>query len=281
MYYLRCLFVNKGISMNMLFKRLLLVLTSGAALVGISACGKKTKTTKKTKKVEAPVAARRAHPNTEKLMNDLYSGVSGFGIPQSDEQKIVEKGGAPTYGEILYESEKVLLDELPADLKNGVFYDFGSGVGKTCVQAYLDYPFKKVVGVELSHKRFSSAERIKKELESQGYIEKGRKLEFLNKDFAEIKPTDASVIYMCSTCYSSELMNSLITTFAATLKQGSRVITLKPFSEPEKFGFVEIKEHRLPMTWSKDIGGSPVHVYEYRDAKQGKKQAKLEKKYKN
>ena len=31
----------------------------------------------------------------------------------------------------------------------GYFMNFyGSGIGKTCVQAYLDYPFKKVVGIE-------------------------------------------------------------------------------------------------------------------------------------
>lgn len=215
-------------------------------------------------------------------MNDLYNGVSGFGIPQADETLIVQKGGAPTYGEILYESLKILLDDTPQNLKeDGVFYDFGSGVGKTCVQAYLDYPFKKVAGVELSHKRFTGSEKIKKELDKQGLIEKGRKLEFLNKDFAEIKPKDATVIYMCSTCYSADLMNSLITTFANTLKKGTRVITLKPFDAPEKFGFALVKEYRLPMTWSKDIGGSPVHVYEYRDPKQGKKQAKLEKKSKS
>jgi hypothetical protein len=262
--------------MNTLFRRLLLALASCAVLVGIPAYGKKDKAAKKDKKHKEVVKPAR---NTEKVINDVYAGVSGFGIPQSDEQKIVERGGAPTYGEILYESEKVLLDELPDYLKeNGVFYDFGSGVGKTCVQAYLDYPFKKVVGVELSHKRFSSAEKVKKELEKKDLLEKGRKLEFLNKDFAEIKPKDASVIYMCSTCYSAELMDSLITTFANTLKKGSRVITLKPFAEPVKFGFVEIKEYRLPMTWSKDIGGSPVHVYEYKDPKQGRKQAKLEKK---
>lgn len=259
--------------MNTLLKRLILTLASCAVLVGIPACGKKDK--------KASSAKAKSARNTEKLIEELYAGVSGFGIPQSDETTIVKKGGAPTYGEILYGSEKTLLDETPVGLKeNGVFYDFGSGVGKTCVQAYLDYPFKRVVGVELSHKRFSSAEKIKKEMDKQGLLEKGRKLEFLNKDFADIKPKDATVIYMCSTCYSVELMNSLINTFATTLKKGARVISLKPFAEPTKFGFIEIKEYRLPMTWSKDIGGSPVHVYEYKDPKQGKKQAKLEKKHK-
>lgn len=270
--------------MSTLFKRLLLTLASCAVLVGVPACGKKGKAVKKEKKhKKVEVVEERAKPvrDSEQLIADFYSGVSGFGIPQSDEEKIVKKGGAPTYGEIEVKSLKTILDEQPAHLKeDGVFYDFGSGVGKTCVQAYHDYPFKKVIGVELSHKRFSSAERIKKEMEKQGLIESGRKLEFVNKDFAEIKPKDATLIYMCSTCYSVELMNSLITTFAMTLNKGARVITLKPFAEPAKFGFVEIKEYRLPMSWSKDIGGSPVHVYEYTDPKQGKKQAKLEKKHK-
>ena len=94
----------------------------------------------------------------------------------------------------------------------------------------------------------------------------------------QIKPKDATIIYMCSTCYSVELMHSLLVTFATTLKKGARVITLKPFERYTDFGFVEIKEYKLPMTGLKDIGGSPVHVYEYRDTAKGKKQAKIENK---
>ena len=37
--------------------------------------------------------------NTEQLLARRYAEITGFGIPKEDEELIVCKGGAPTYGE--------------------------------------------------------------------------------------------------------------------------------------------------------------------------------------
>lgn len=228
-----------------------------------------------------PAATAQADEvKTEQLMCEVYSGVSGFGIPQNEEAEIVKCGGAPTYGEILYESLKIILDNVPAELKeNGIFIDLGSGVGKTCFQAYFDYPFKAVLGIELSQKRFEASMDVYELLQEQGLLVKGRKLKFINEDFTKTKLKGATVIYMCSTCYSNELMDTLAA-HMSKLKPGMQVITLKAFPNPEQFGFELVQEYKLPMTWSKDTGGSPVHVYELKGKAKKAKKAKKEKKEK-
>lgn len=239
----------------------------------------KASTKKETKIVEekkTQKAKKSEKLSTEQLMCAMYAGISGFGIPTAEEAKITECGGAPTYGEILYESLKTLLDEMPSsNIKNGVLYDLGSGVGKVCVQAYLDYPFAKVVGIELSKKRYDASIDILQTLQEQGYIDKNRTLQFLNEDFMKSNISDATVIYMCSTCYSPELMGKLGEKFSK-LKPGLQVITLKSMPDYEKYGLELIGEYKLPMTWSKESGGSPVYVYKLGGKKKVEKQIKKE-----
>lgn len=190
----------------------------------------------------------------------------------------MECGGAPTYGEILHESLQFILDAIPEELKvNGKFVDLGSGIGKTCFQAYFDYPFKDVVGIELSTKRFDGAMDVYTIVKERGLLDKKRKLKFINGDFTKVSFKGATVVYMCSTCYSNELMDTLAAKLAK-LKPGIQVISLKAFPNPEKFGFELIHEYKLPMTWSKDTGGSPVHVYELKGKpKKAKKEKKVKK----
>lgn len=190
------------------------------------------------------------------IEEDLYKNISGFNIDDSERKLVTDKGGSPVYGEIKYDSLQTVLNDL--NIKStDVFYDLGSGVGKATIQAYLNFPFKKAVGVELSPTRSNNAEKIKKQLEAKGLIKKNRKLEFHQGDIGEYNINDATVIYMCSTCYPTELMNKLAQNFSK-LKPGLIVISLKSIPEYEKFGLKLVKEYSLPMTWSE---GSPVHVY--------------------
>ena len=226
---------------------------------------------------EKPVEIEQAKIDTEKFIKTHYETITGFGIPQGDENLIVSKGGAPTYGEIECESCITIFNDLPESVvKNGVFYDYGSGVGKMCVQAYFDYPFKKVVGIELSRKRHDGAMKILNKIKDLDLLDPNRTLNFIQGDFLETPTNDATVIYMCATCYSNELMLNLVKKFSK-LKKGLHVITLKELPEFKKYGFELVKEYKLPMSWSRDTGGSPVHVYKL-VGKSGKKAKKPEKK---
>ena len=126
-----------------------------------------------------------------------------------------------------YSSLKTILDDLPSSAKKGVFYDYGSGVGKVCVQAYFDYPFKKVVGIGFQEKN-RWRKRVVYDLKRLDLLDPKRKLEFIQCCFLECDTDDAQVIYMCSTCYSNELMTKLVKKFSK-FKKGLYVITLKDF----------------------------------------------------
>jgi len=194
------------------------------------------------------------------LLNELYKDKSGFGIPSEETELIRTKGGAPTYGEISYKAVDTVLNDLFIT-EEDVLYDLGSGVGKMVLQSYLSFPFKKMVGIELSTKRFAHSVAAKDLLEEKGLMNSQRAILFLQEDFTESDLDDATVVYLGSTCYSLDLMNRLVKKLSK-LKKGLRVITLKKFSDPEEYNFVLAKEYRLPMSWSKS---SPVHVYELKE----------------
>lgn len=189
----------------------------------------------------------------------MYQNISGFGISHEDERRLVQQGGVSLYGEILYDSFKTILDDLPAASLKKTLYDLGSGVGKVCVQAYLAYPFKKVIGVELSQDRFNKAESVLDQLKKERLLDKKRSLIFLNKDFTQIAfDPDTSVIYIA--CFAHELMEKLMPQLAA-LKKGLFVITLKTLPHAGKYGFKLVREYRLPMSWSTAGEGSVVNVF--------------------
>jgi len=235
---------------------------------------KKKKPAKKTEEVvetekaaeEEKTVAEDTKPkiSTEKLMDQLYASRSGFGIDQEEVELIQKKGGAPTYGEILFDSWDFVLHDLKIT-KNDVLYDLGCGVGKVAVQAYLDFPFKKVVGIELSRTRLEYANEVKAELKERKLLDKNRKLEFVLGDITEANIADATVIYMCSTCYSYECMNTMALKLSR-LKPGLRVVSLKALPQHAKYGFTLLSNdpdkptHVLPMTWTKE-SGSDVYIY--------------------
>jgi len=194
------------------------------------------------------------------LINEVFKDKSGFGIPSEETEIIRARGGAPTYGEISYKAVDTVLNDLFITDED-VLYDLGSGVGKMVLQSYLSFPFKKVVGIELSTKRLSQSVEAKNLLKEQGLMNPKRAILFLQEDFTESDIDDATVVYLGSTCYSSDLMNTLVKKLSK-LKKGLRVITLKRLPDSEEYDFVLIKEYRLPMSWSKS---SPVHVYELRE----------------
>ena len=191
----------------------------------------------------------------KKNIDQLYDGVSGFGIPESEEQKIRDSSSSPVYGEITTEGVHQLLQYLKLTDKD-VFYDLGSGVGKMVTQVYLDTPVKKSVGIELSPTRSKKAQSVKEKLQQQKKLDPKRALEFRTEDIMHADISDATVIYLASTCFSDEYLKQ-ITDRLAKLKKGLRVMSLRKL--PPHKDFKEITQLTVPMTWST---GSTVHIYE-------------------
>lgn len=194
--------------------------------------------------------------DSTKFIDETYK--SRTGVISDEERKIItEQGCAPVYGEILNTSLKTLLDDLHIT-PNDVFYDLGSGTGKVTIQAYLDYPFKKAVGIELSPTRYKHSIIAKNELKKINALANTRTLEFRNEDITKSDINDATVIFMCATCFPEDLMDTL-TKKLSMLKPGLKLLTLKALPNTELHNFKLIKEYSLPMTWS---SGSPVYLYE-------------------
>lgn len=197
---------------------------------------------------------------TEKLIERLYEGVTNK-ISQRERDMMEQVCGqkSPVYGEILYSSWKAILDDIkPTD--RDVLYDLGCGVGKVAIQALFDTPIKQVIGVELSPTRAARAQYIKKKLEQEHKIPPEKALNIYKQNMLDANLDDATIVYMCSTCYPDELMRDITTKLEAIpAKNKVRIITLKPLSDTSVFSIT--KKYHLPMTWSKE-SGSPVYLYE-------------------
>lgn len=198
-------------------------------------------------------------PSPHAIIAEIYANVSGNKITTAEIDLIKKKGGNPTYGEIKPESLTTLLQELGIT-KDDVLYDLGSGTGKVVVQSCLEFPFKKVVGIELCQNRHEKATHALGQLKQRGFIKKKHSIHFIQGDIVETPCKDATVIFMCSTCFSDELMTKLAEKISQ-LKKGTRVITLKRLPNPKKYKLAFVREYRLAMSWSTPEG-SPVYVYE-------------------
>ena len=96
-----------------------------------------------------PVAADDpTHLEIERLYRGLHDGHE---IPPAEEQAIEDSGGHEAYGELTLRGVREV-QELLGPVRDGdVFYDLGSGTGRMCVQAALEWPgLAKACGIELA-----------------------------------------------------------------------------------------------------------------------------------
>lgn len=186
-----------------------------------------------------------------KKIEEIYQNKSGFGIGSKEEQIIRNCGGAPTYGEITPAAVKTLLEN--PRLKFGPkerFYDLGSGVGKMVIQiAAAGTPS---VGIELSLKRHQLALEGLQEAVKQNIVKKDM-VRLRNENIINASIGDATIVYMASTCFSDELMQTMMKRLA-NLKPGLRVLTLRELPKNSKeLGFEHIETLSVPMTWSSNV----------------------------
>jgi len=191
------------------------------------------------------------------LLNELYRDKSGFGIPREEAEIIRATGGLPAYGEISYKAVNRVLRNLFIT-NDDVLYDLGSGVGKMVLQSYLSFPFKKVIGIELSKHRYTQSIKARNLLEQKGFVNLNCTPLFLQEDFAKSSIDDATVIYIGLKNCSDNFMTMVVKKLAK-LKKGLRVITLQRLPNSDFYNFTFLKEYRLPMSWTRS---SSIYVYE-------------------
>lgn len=189
----------------------------------------------------------KTHLFNKEFMETLYQSTSGYSISRDEKASLLKQDASPVYGEITFESAQVLIDDLSLT-QNDVFYDLGCGVGKFVVQVYGNSPAKKSAGIELSSTRICAAKNIKKILKAKKFLTKERKLKFYEENILGADLSDATVIFMCSTCFSPTLMQGIIEKLLK-LKPGLQILSLKTFHTTNRL--VLIKTYALPMSWTK------------------------------
>ena len=87
--------------------------------------------------------------STLKTLDDLYAGLdNGDFIPFEDQKRIDDSGGDQAYGELTIRGMRELQPKL-RPRADDVFYDLGSGTGRAVVQAALEWPVQRAVGVRV------------------------------------------------------------------------------------------------------------------------------------
>lgn len=188
-----------------------------------------------------------------RLIRQLYRGVDVFEIPREEEKAVFSSRGSPVYGELMPAAIGHMLDYLALG-ESDVFYDLGSGSGKVVLQTALTAPARKCVGVELAATRVAEARRVLAAARRRGLL-RARACSFRHEDFMKTYLKDATVIYTCSTAFSSRFMN-MVAARIARIGRSLRLLSLQDL-DPRR-GFTEIDVLRLDASWQRR---TPVHVY--------------------
>lgn len=194
-------------------------------------------------------------PRYAKYINKLYSNTTGFKLADNDKLHSANntEDVFSTYGEITPSAVSEMIASINVN-NDDVFYDLGSGTGKVPVQFYLETPVKKAVGVELGTHRYTVSMNVKNFIDTNFYS-KYKTLEFINENMKEVDLSDATIVYMCSTCFSDKLLMDMYDKlkYNTNLKY---IISLKEIP-----GLKSTFKKKLPMTWNPQ--GSDTHFYEF------------------
>jgi hypothetical protein len=196
---------------------------------------------------------RRDPDDARAVLRRIYRDEHGYELDEADEARVLATSSSPTYGEIM----PTAIDRLVEHLRMGeddVFYDLGSGVGKVVLQVALRAPIRRVVGVELARSRHRIARRMLDAVRATGLV-RARECELRCADFMRVPMGDATVVYTCSTSFSTPFMNELCARLAR-LTTGLVWVSTQDVDENPWFVLEDVL--RLDMSWRRR---SKVHVY--------------------
>jgi len=113
------------------------------------------------------------------------------------------------YGELYYYSVVKLLKYLHLTQADH-FLDVGSGLGKVVFQIFLTTAVSSVTGIEINTQRHSIACEVRKMMEKK-LLEafNNKKLCLINDDFLKSNFNNITVVYVCSTVFSFELLSNM------------------------------------------------------------------------
>jgi SAM-dependent methyltransferase len=195
-----------------------------------------------------------AHPTSDASYQSLQERKNGGNHLTQKSSK-----GSLTYGEVidmtlLHEVIDILQGESLLNASNTqYFYDLGSGTGKMVIAAALTRLFNRCRGVEIMQSLHNIASEVAVDYRNtiQSSDSSYPDVEFFHGDILDLRAHDwtcAGVIYINSTCFDDELMNTLVQMIRTKCASGTVVVTLS-IPIPEKLGFTFIREIRQEMSW--------------------------------
>ncbi len=153
-----------------------------------------------------------------------------------------------TSGEILYSSIDKLIAKLSLN-ESDVFVDLGSGLGKTLIYFFLKTHVREAQGIEiipiLYQGSLLAAQRIQQELPE--FFDSERKLNFFQGDFLKFPLTNATVVFLCSTCFDQELLCSIGEVINNTPNIHT-VLTFRPIASLQRLSLHQVVN--VESSWS-------------------------------
>lgn len=183
----------------------------------------------------------------------IYRLLDGFEIPREDERAVERSRGSATYGELMPTATVRMLEQLQLS-RADVFYDLGAGVGKVVLLAALTTPVARAVGIELARRRVELGTRALARARAER-LSGAERAALHEDDMLRCPLEDATVVYTCSTAFSSAFMRKLVRRLAKLPKLRT-LVSLQDFDEHRSFELAGVA--RLDASWKRR---TRVHFY--------------------
>ena len=212
---------------------------------------------------EIPLELHEKYQNLEKYFNKFYTEdilekAKKDAKIESESRKFIKENFI--YGEVNFRSISYILLYLnyKYGIKEGYFFDLGSGTGRAVIGAALTYPFSKYIGIELLETLYNVSIEIKQSFDKEYTNDKKPDIEFINGDFLKQDLSQASVIFINSTTFSDKLLGDLAEKFNKECQKGCLVVnTTMELSKLDKNKWEFLPYFRRYMSW----GIATVNVY--------------------
>lgn len=162
---------------------------------------------------------------------------------------------ANTYGELTQEGMINLINELIdkniiKNINDLVYYDLGSGYGKTVINAVVNINFKRAVGIELAIERVKIAQNALNKLNDHFK----KRIQLIHGNILEKDISDADVIFISNLCFSKEINDKLANKIANECKKGVIIMSSKQLTHNK---LRNVLNTTTKMTWSQN---SSIHI---------------------
>lgn len=184
---------------------------------------------------------------THEQIDDIYKNIVTESINlsgMSSENNLVVQ----TYGEITFKSVEDIIKKISID-SDDVFYDLGSGNGKVVLQIFSNTKAKKSYGIEYFPERSYTSEHALKKLYIlyPELLKSSRLISFQIQNIKDIHYlNDATIIFMCSTCYPKELLEIVYN----KIKDSKRIKYIITHSENDIFKTILPNSEKINVSCS-------------------------------